>query len=114
MGVDRLSKELSEEKTKKEELSKKVEELVSTNTTLQQLVGTAQEALEKENRVVNSIQDQITPNKDEILANGPSATEEKNGKIMPATSTPSIASIDSTTNTTPEKKKKSKKKKVVQ
>jgi len=63
--VDRLSKELSEEKTKKEELSKKVEELVSTNTTLQQLVGTAQEALEKENRVVNSIQDQMTPNKED-------------------------------------------------
>jgi len=32
---------------------------------------------------------------------------------MPATSTPSIASIDSTTNTTPEKKKKSKKKKLL-
>ena len=33
--------------------------------------------------------------------------------IPPSVSTPSIASIDSTTNTSPEKKKKSKKKKVL-
>jgi len=50
-----------------------------------------------------------------ILAsqNGPSNADGKIGQIIPATSTPSIASVDSTTNTTPEKKKKSKKKKLL-
>jgi len=112
--VERLSKELAEERKKKEELSSKVGDLVNTNTTLQQLVGTTQEALDKENTVVKSIQEQVTNNKDELLnnQNGPSNSEGKIGKSLPATSTPSIASIDSTTNTTPEKKKKSKKKKV--
>jgi len=59
------------------ELSNKVEDLVTTNTTLQQLVGTAQEALDKENSVVKSIQEQVTNNKDEIITNqnGPSNTE---------------------------------------
>ena len=61
--VERLSKELTQERCQKEELSNKVGELVSTNTTLQQLVGTAQEALDKENGVVKSIQDQVTSNK---------------------------------------------------
>jgi len=113
--VERLSKELSEERKKKEELSSKVGDLVTTNTTLQQLVGTTQEALDKENTVVKSIQEQVTNNKDELLnnQNGPSNSEGKIGKSLPATSTPSIASIDSTTNTTPEKKKKSKKKKLL-
>jgi len=75
--VERLSKELLEERRKKEELSNKVEDLVTTNTTLQQLVGTAQEALDKENSVVKSIQEQVTNNKDEIITNqnGPSNTE---------------------------------------
>jgi len=62
--VERLSKELLEERRKKEELSNKVEDLVTTNTTLQQLVGTAQEALDKENSVVKSIQEQVTNNKE--------------------------------------------------
>jgi len=62
--VERLSKELSEERSQKEELSNKVVGLVSTNTTLQQLVGTAQEALDKENGVVKSIQDQVNSNKE--------------------------------------------------
>jgi len=72
--VERLSKELSEETGKKDELSNKIVELVSTNTTLQQLVGTAQEALDKENGVVKSIHDQLNSNKGGILAsqNGPS------------------------------------------
>ena len=61
--VERLSKELSEERKKKEELSSKVGDLVTTNTTLQQLVGTTQEALDKENTVVKSIQEQVTNNK---------------------------------------------------
>ena len=61
--VERLSKELSEERKKKEELSNKVGDLVTTNTTLQQLVGTTQEALDKENTVVKSIQEQVTNNK---------------------------------------------------
>jgi len=63
--VERLSKELSEETGKKDELSNKIVELVSTNTTLQQLVGTAQEALDKENGVVKSIHDQLNSNKEE-------------------------------------------------
>jgi len=62
--VERLSKELSEERKKKEELSSKVGDLVTTNTTLQQLVGTTQEALDKENTVVKSIQEQVTKNKE--------------------------------------------------
>jgi len=62
--VERLSKELSEERKKKEELSSKVGDLVTTNTTLQQLVGTTQEALDKENTVVKSIQEQVTNNKE--------------------------------------------------
>ena len=62
--VERLSKELSEERSQKEELSNKVVGLVSTNTTLQQLVGTAQEALDKENGVVKSIQDQVNSYKE--------------------------------------------------
>jgi len=75
--VERLAKELFEERSKKEELSNKVENLVTTNTSLQQLVGTAQEALDKENTVVKSMQEQITTNKDEVLCNqnGPSTTE---------------------------------------
>jgi len=75
--VERLAKELSEERSQKEELSNKVDNLVTTNTSLQQLVGTAQEALDKENTVVKSMQDQITTNKDEVLCNqnGPSTTE---------------------------------------
>jgi len=75
--VERLSKELSEERKKKEELSSKVGDLVTTNTTLQQLVGTTQEALDKENTVVKSIQEQVTKNKDELLnnQNGPSNSE---------------------------------------
>merc|ERR1712106_168537 len=67
--VERLSKELSEERSQKEELSNKVVGLVSTNTTLQQLVGTAQEALDKENGVVKSIQDQVNSNKIGSLGN---------------------------------------------
>merc|ERR1712013_751092 len=112
---ERLSKELSEERKKKEELSSKVDDLVTTNTTLQQLVGTTQEALDKENTMVKSIQEQVTNNKEELLANqnGPSNSKGIIGKSLTATSTPSIASIDSTTNTTPEKKKKSKKKKLL-
>merc|ERR1711892_1053203 len=62
--VERLSKELVEERSQKEELSNKVGDLVNTNTTLQQLVGTAQEALDKENGVVKSIQDQVISNKE--------------------------------------------------
>jgi len=62
--VERLSKELAEERKKKEELSSKVGDLVNTNTTLQQLVGTTQEALDKENTVVKSIQEQVTNNKE--------------------------------------------------
>jgi len=75
--VERLAKELSEERSQKEELSNKVDNLVTTNTSLQQLVGTAQEALDKENTVVKSMQEQITTNKDEGLCNqnGPSTTE---------------------------------------
>jgi len=75
--VERLSKELSEERSQKEELSNKVVGLVSTNTTLQQLVGTAQEALDKENGVVKSIQDQVNSNKSGSLGNqnGPSTTD---------------------------------------
>jgi len=75
--VERLSRELSEERKKKEELSSKVDDLVTTNTTLQQLVGTTQEALDKENTVVKSIQEQVTNNKEELLANqnGPSNSE---------------------------------------
>jgi len=67
--VERLSKELSEEKCQREELSKKVEELLFSNTSLQQMVGTAQEALEKEKGVVKIMQEQISNNKDEILPN---------------------------------------------
>merc|ERR1719513_215618 len=75
--VERLSRELSEERKKKEELSSKVDDLVTTNTTLQQLVGTTQEALDKENTMVKSIQEQVTNNKEELLANqnGPSNSE---------------------------------------
>merc|ERR1712013_405818 len=75
--VERLSKELSEERKKKEELSSRVDDLVTTNTTLQQLVGTTQEALDKENTMVRSIQEQVTNNKEELLANqnGPSNSE---------------------------------------
>jgi len=75
--VERLSKELSEERSKKEELSNKVVDLVTTNTSLQQLVGTAQEALDKENRVVKTIQDYVGTNKGDTLAeqNGPSTTD---------------------------------------
>jgi ribosome-binding protein 1 len=75
--VERLAKELFEERSQKEELSNKVDNLVTTNTSLQQLVGTAQEALDKENTVVKSMQEQITTNKDEVLCNqnGPSTTE---------------------------------------
>jgi len=62
--VERLSRELSEERKKKEELSSKVDDLVTTNTTLQQLVGTTQEALDKENTMVKSIQEQVTNNKE--------------------------------------------------
>ena len=61
--MERLSKELVEERSQKEELSNKVGDLANTNTTLQQLVGTAQEALDKENGVVQSIQDQVISNK---------------------------------------------------
>merc|ERR1719317_1735658 len=67
----------AEERKKKEELSSKVDDLVTTNTTLQQLVGTTQEALDKENTMVKSIQEQVTNNKEELLANqnGPSNSE---------------------------------------
>jgi len=75
--VARLAKELFEERSQKEELSNKVDNLVATNTSLQQLVGTAQEALDKENTVVKLMQEQITTNKDQVLSNqnGPSTTE---------------------------------------
>ena len=61
--VERLSKELSESKTKYEELSKQVNEMKVTNNSLKELVTTSQEALSKEQNIVKCFQDQIPSNK---------------------------------------------------
>ena len=61
--VERLSKELSESKTKYEELSKQVNEMKVTNNSLKELVTTSQEALSKEQNIVKCFQDQISSNK---------------------------------------------------
>jgi len=121
--VERLSQQLSESQEKQGELSKEVAELKVTNTSLQGLVSTAQEALTKEQSLVKCLQEQApSPAK---VENGEATPSEAPGlesnsvsiqSIPPSISTPSIASIDSTTNPSPdsEKKKKSKKKKTVQ
>ena len=58
-----MSKELSESKTKYEELSKQVNEMKVTNNSLKELVTTSQEALSKEQNIVKCFQDQISSNK---------------------------------------------------
>eukprot|EP00092_Neocalanus_flemingeri_P033348 GFUD01036263.1.p1 GENE.GFUD01036263.1~~GFUD01036263.1.p1 ORF type:complete len:913 (+),score=374.77 GFUD01036263.1:57-2795(+) len=88
--VERLSKELTEERSEKKELSNKVTELVSANTTLQQLVGTAQEALEKENGVVKSIQDQVNSNKEEHNCSGAPQSETSLGSARSSVSKNSV------------------------
>ena len=56
--VERLSQQLSESQEKQGELSKEVAELKVTNTSLQGLVSTAQEALTKEQSLVKCLQEQ--------------------------------------------------------
>ena len=56
--VERLSQQLSESQEKQGELSKEVAELKVTNTSLQGLVSTAQEALAKEQSLVKCLQEQ--------------------------------------------------------
>jgi len=115
--VENLSQQLSESRRELEEESGKVKELVMTNNSLKDLVTNTQEALDKEQNIVKSYKE-TTPN-GKVENGGSIGTPEvgsgSNSKlsIPPSVSTPSIASIDSTTNTSPEKKKKSKKKKLL-
>ena len=57
--IDQMYKELSEERSKKEELSTKIDELSGANVKLQQLLATSQDALAKENSVVSSLQEKL-------------------------------------------------------
>merc|ERR1712107_442408 len=96
-----------------------VSELQVTNTSLKDLVSNTQTALSKEQNLVKHFQEQVSNSKVENGRSSPEAplSVTNNLSIPPSISTPSlspsVASIDSTTNTSPEKKKKSKKKKIL-
>jgi len=115
--VERISLELSESKKKQNELMSQVKELQATNQSLNEIAKKTQESLEKEQAVIKCYQESPGGKMENGQSTPEALSDSKTlsiNSIPPSVSTPSIASIDSTTNTSPEKKKKSKKKKTVQ